>query len=86
MHLSHRTATCPGNFIRLPPAPAPADVVRCDTCGAEYPADVHTLLSVAREHLAGMYGHLASTRGRIALRRASRGPRAPPVPAPEAAG
>lgn len=72
MHLSHAAPACSGNFTRLPPRPAPAETLRCDACGAEYPADVHTLLSVAREHLAGMHGHLLATRGRIERRMAER--------------
>jgi hypothetical protein len=46
-----------------------AERIACVRCGAEYPADVHTLLSLAREHLAAIGGHLAEAGGRTALRR-----------------
>ena len=68
MDLSHAEPACPGNFIRLPPVPAPAETLRCDACGVEYAADVHTLLSVAREHLAAVHGHLLASKGRVHLR------------------
>jgi hypothetical protein len=69
--LEHRDPHCPGIFA-ADPAPSRdvrAERVVCGRCGTQYPADVHTLLSLAREHLAAMSGHLAGAAGRTALRR-----------------
>jgi hypothetical protein len=68
MQLDHGTTSCSGNFSLQQ-----SGVLRCDECAAEYPADVHTLLSLAREHLAALGAHLAATRGRVALRNLRRG-------------